>query len=413
MTDKLEMTKITAMDLPIADVNVPWDGDGARQRMKEWSTTDEETDWEKYAKGFFWYNLDDPEKLASYKLPFADVIDDKLIAIPHGIFASAAAMQGARGGVDLPSDDREKVLEKINAYYKRMDRETPFEKSDEAMIPVIKELMRTEDGFVMSEGKNTARVLFVSASPSVSEVIRGKPLVGPTGRVFNDSYLKEIGLLRKDVRITHAVPFHLVEDDGKDRSPNLSEFEVWKSWIKKQTKQHEIVVTLGRIAKTLLGDDADFALPHPRALLLFGNSGEVKRKTRSIKRALERKRIAKSVRMDIVKRDNEKQVVLGIVLEPETTDLQGDVVGTDEIEKAAHNFLMSSRVVGDNHNRVAKASVVESYIAQNGGDVDGRKYQAGSWMMAVKVHDDAMWSDIKSGSYTGFSIGGSAERIDE
>ena len=117
----------------------------------------------------------------------------------------------------------------------------------------------------------------------------------------------------------------------------------------------------------MIGDAAAFTLPHPRALLLFGNSGEVDRKTRAIKKQISENKIAKSVKMNIVKSNDEKKLVYGIVLEPDTTDLQMDVISEDEIETAAHEFLKSFRVVGDNHNTAAKASVVESYIATADG----------------------------------------------
>jgi hypothetical protein len=32
----------------------------------------------------------------------------------------------------------------------------------------------------------------------------------------------------------------------------------------------------------------------------------------------------------------------------------------------------------------------------------------GSWIIAVKVNDDKLWSDVKSGKLTGFSVAGIA-----
>ena len=51
---------------------------------------------------------------------FADVIDGTLTAIPRGIFSCAGVMNGARGGVDIPDDDREAVMSRIARYYERM-----------------------------------------------------------------------------------------------------------------------------------------------------------------------------------------------------------------------------------------------------------------------------------------------------
>jgi DNA adenine methylase len=37
----------------------------------------------------------------------------------------------------------------------------------------------------------------------------------------------------------------------------------------------------------------------------------------------------------------------------------------------------------------------------------------GTWLMAVRVLDDGLWEQVKTGGITGFSIGGSAVRTPE
>lgn len=111
----------------------------------------------------------------------------------------------------------------------------------------------------------------------------------------------------------------------------------------------------------------------------------------------------------IIKSESEdKRIVYGIVMEPETVDAHGDIVGMDEIEKAAHNYMMKSQTIGIQHSQVAKSIFpIESYIAPS--DMDGIK--KGSWVMAVKVNDEKIWKSIKDGEITGFSIGGYGLRI--
>lgn len=415
-TNDVEKKDLTNMDLPIAPMDTPWDGDQARMDLRIYSSPHphdaENMDWDKYAEGFFYHDDDDREKFSAYKLPFAMMIDDQLMAVPRGIFAAAAALAGARGGVDIPDDKREMVTDMVAEYYMKMDREPPFMTTEKGRIVNLKALAKDFADFVSPSGSESAKLVFVSASPSRLEVVRQKPLVGPTGKVFDDVFLKGLGLKRDEVKIIHAVPVILSDDEGKDRTPTSDEFKVWKSWVQEQTKNCDHVVALGKIAKTLLGEAASFTLPHPKALLLFGNSGEVARKTRAIKKQLNENKIAKSVAVNIVKTNEDKRIVYGIVLEPDSVDLQNDVVSKSEIETAAHEFLKSYRVVGDNHNQLAKADVVESYIAPSDGVINGKPYKAGSWMMAVKVDDEEMWLRLKNGEYTGFSIGGSAERID-
>jgi DNA adenine methylase len=115
----------------------------------------------------------------------------------------------------------------------------------------------------------------------------------------------------------------------------------------------------------------------------------------------------------IRKRDDERRLVYCVVLEPETVDLQDDIVSFDTIEKASHTFLQRFRVVGDQHCVKADADVVESYLAPVDFEMEGQLVRKGSWVMAIKVHDDELWAAVKSGEYTGFSIGGTAVRVPE
>jgi DNA adenine methylase len=57
-----------------------------------------------------------------------------------------------------------------------------------------------------------------------------------------------------------------------------------------------------------------------------------------------------------------------------------------------------------------KVKLLESYLAPADFELNGQQVKQGTWMMAVKVLDDALWQAVKSGELTGFSIGGSAVR---
>ena len=113
-------------DLPLADMETPWDGDAARSRVREWAGGEDNMDWEKYRKAFVWYDSENPELFGSYKLPIADVIDGRLKAVPRGIFAAAAAVQGARGGVDVPDSDMPALKRHLERYYAKLDMTAPW-----------------------------------------------------------------------------------------------------------------------------------------------------------------------------------------------------------------------------------------------------------------------------------------------
>lgn len=63
----------------------------------------------------------------AHKLLIADVIGGRLTAVPRGVMATAAVMQGSRGGIDLPEGDIDQVKRHLAKYYAMMDREQPWD----------------------------------------------------------------------------------------------------------------------------------------------------------------------------------------------------------------------------------------------------------------------------------------------
>lgn len=114
--------------------------------------------------------------------------------------------------------------------------------------------------------------------------------------------------------------------------------------------------------------------------------------------------------IDIFKADSQKQIVYGVVLEPHSVDSQDDWMKPEDIEKAAHGYLIKSREVGKQHVGKMDAEVVESYIAPQDmmleGQYGSQVVKQGSWVLGVKVNDQSEWSKVVSGHYTGFSVGG-------
>jgi len=115
--------------------------------------------------------------------------------------------------------------------------------------------------------------------------------------------------------------------------------------------------------------------------------------------------------------DVKKQILYCVVSEPNTEDLQGDVLDLDEIEKMAHNYLLDYRVVGDSHSKKrngkvvkADAGIVESFIAPVDFQVGNETISKGSWVVAIKVNDPKLWAEVEKGDITGVSIGGTGER---
>ena len=113
-------------DLPLADRDRSWDGDAAEKRVRAWAKAQDEPN-EKYRDAHVWYDADSKDNFTAYKLLIADVVDGKLVAVPRGVMAAAAVMQGSRGGVDLPRNDIDRVKSHLAKYYRKMDDEPPWE----------------------------------------------------------------------------------------------------------------------------------------------------------------------------------------------------------------------------------------------------------------------------------------------
>ena len=118
-------------DLPLADRNQPWDSAAAMMRVLIWSGVygrdgikGEPNDV--YQKAFAWVNLADLKSFEAYKLQIVDIIDHKMVVVPHGIFAAAAALSGADGDIGIPEADRPKAIGHLERYYAKMGLESPF-----------------------------------------------------------------------------------------------------------------------------------------------------------------------------------------------------------------------------------------------------------------------------------------------
>ena len=72
-----------------------------RSGSAKWADAEDEPD-AKYRDAHVWYDNDNKDNFGAYKLLIADIVNGKLTAVPRGVMAAGAVMQGSRGGVDLP-----------------------------------------------------------------------------------------------------------------------------------------------------------------------------------------------------------------------------------------------------------------------------------------------------------------------
>ncbi|MED3396843.1 XkdF-like putative serine protease domain-containing protein [Bacillus wiedmannii] len=118
-----------------------------------------------------------------------------------------------------------------------------------------------------------------------------------------------------------------------------------------------------------------------------------------------------SKQVPILKTEEDKQLVTGVVYEPDVEDTHGDTMTAEEIEKAAYTFM--DKHIDKQHDEIAgKGTVVENWIAKSDMTVGEQEVKAGTWLMTVRVDDTDTWEEIKKGEVTGFSMGGFGERVE-
>jgi uracil-DNA glycosylase family protein len=119
-------------------------------------------------------------------------------------------------------------------------------------------LYRDATQVVPGEGPAPARLMLVGEQPGDQEDIRGRPFVGPAGRVL-DRAIAEAGIERGEVFVTNAVKHFKWEPRGKRRlhkKPSAYEIDRCRWWsdIERAIVQPALTVALGATAAaSLLG----------------------------------------------------------------------------------------------------------------------------------------------------------------
>src|SRR3954467_8812788 len=121
------MAVTSFQDLDLADADREWDGDAADKRVRKGADAEDEPT-QRYRDAHVWYDADNKDNFTAYKLLIADVVDGELSAVPRGGMAAGNIMQGARGGIDLPKRDIDRVKSHLAKYYAKMDDEAPWER---------------------------------------------------------------------------------------------------------------------------------------------------------------------------------------------------------------------------------------------------------------------------------------------
>jgi DNA polymerase len=105
---------------------------------------------------------------------------------------------------------------------------------------------------VLGEGSTAAAIMLVGEQPGDEEDLRGRPFVGPAGRVLDET-LKRAGLDRGELYITNAVKHFKWQPRGKRRlhkRPDSAEVAACNHWLSAEVAnvKPRIIVALGASA---------------------------------------------------------------------------------------------------------------------------------------------------------------------
>jgi Putative phage serine protease XkdF len=97
-------------------------------------------------------------------------------------------------------------------------------------------------------------------------------------------------------------------------------------------------------------------------------------------------------------------------------DTQGDSIEPEDLREAVHEFMKSGRTMGVMHipgpdgKPIAGGEIVEMAVLAGDFRPPHMSPDVDALWVVAKVHDDMVWTMIKDGSLSAFSIGGKGQR---
>lgn len=142
-------------------------------------------------------------------------------------------------------------------------------------------------------------------------------------------------------------------------------------------------------------------------------------------------KITKTNEFTLTKVDKENSMVFGFfsvnkIGDELLEDRQQDLIETEELEKAAYDFVLNARIAGEGHIRKGVGNLIESFMITydkmeailktiEDMGVAGATFdlKMEGWWGGFQVTDPDVLEKIEKGDYPMFSVGGSAaERIE-
>lgn len=190
-------------ELPLAEDGTDWDPDAAAARLRENAGDDTAL----AARGFLWIADDaDVENPANYEIPFADVVDGELVAVPAGVDWAVTEVNRRLDEGELPEEDATVIRDVLGEYLERLveEDEEPELVDDELeasawgefkSLPALpagafkEPRLRAEDEYVHL--KNGRVYGWVAQAGVCHDAFSGKCVTAPLGLVDLSTFLRQ------------------------------------------------------------------------------------------------------------------------------------------------------------------------------------------------------------------------------
>jgi hypothetical protein len=123
--------------------------------------------------------------------------------------------------------------------------------------------------------------------------------------------------------------------------------------------------------------------------------------------------------LTVMKSNDEKRFVFGWasiavrVTGEEVVDFQDDVLEIEELEQAVYDYVIEFRSAGEMHRRGGVGKLIESVVFTKekaaAMDIPDDILPEG-WWVGFHIEDPDVWLKVKDGTYSMFSIEGTATR---
>jgi len=116
----------------------------------------------------------------------------------------------------------------------------------------------------------------------------------------------------------------------------------------------------------------------------------------------------------LIKFDEKKGIVYGVVYAPDKVDSQGDFAKAEDIEIAAYDFMkqLNGHNVDKNHSfKNEDAYVAETWLTK-ANDAMFPNEPVGTWAVAIKLESESLKKAVASGEIAGLSMAGSAQKTE-